>query len=83
MRNSEKQQLKRKIGRIGWFLLIVFIPILVVAVVLQYVGVKQWVNIMIVVILMFLLYALYVFVCGKLDERKHERMKNKKDPFSD
>jgi len=83
MKNSEKQQLKRKLGRLGLFFLIVFVPIIVLAVVLQYVGAKQWVNIMVLVIVMFLMYALYIFVCSKLDARKAERMKNKKDPFSD
>ena len=83
MKNSEKQELKRKIGRLGLFLLIVFLPMMALAIVLIYVGVAQWVNVMILVIVMFILFALFLFICQKLDERKHERMKKKKDPFSD
>ena len=83
MNNSEKQILKKRIARLGLFFLIVFIPVLVLAVVLASVGVKQWVNVMILVIVMFFLFALYIFVCEKLDNRKKERMKKKKDPFAD
>ena len=83
MKNSEKQELKRKIGRLGLFLVIVFVPILVLAIVLASVGVQQWVNIMILVIVMFILFGLFIMVCQKLDEKKAERMKKKKDPFSD
>ena len=83
MKNSEKQELKRKIGRLGLFLVIVFVPILVLAIVLASVGVKQWVNIMILVIVMFILFGLFIMVCQKLDETKAERMKKKKDPCSD
>ena len=83
MKNSEKQELKRKIGRLGLFLLIVFLPMMALAIVLIYVGVAQWVNVMILVIVMFILFALFLFICQKLDERKYERMKKKKDPFSD
>lgn len=83
MKNSEKQELKRKIGRLGLFLLIVFLPILVLAVVLASVGVKQWVNIMVLVIVMFFLFGLFLMVCQKLDEKKQKRIEKKKDPFSD
>jgi len=83
MKNSEKQQLKKKIGRIGLFLVIVFLPIMVLAIVLVYAGVKQWINVMILVIVMFLLFGLYMFVLQKLDNRKTERMSKKRDPFSD
>lgn len=83
MRSSEKQELKKKIQRVGLFMLIVFIPMLVVAVCLGVAGVKQWINIMVCVIIMFILFFLFLFVCGKLDERKKARMDKKKDPFSD
>ena len=83
MKSSEKQELKKKIGRLGLFLLIVFLPILVLAIVLASVGVKQWVNIMVLVIVMFILFGLFLMVCQKLDNRKEERIKKKKDPFSD
>ena len=83
MKNSEKQQLKRKISRLGLFLLIVFLPVTVLAVVLAYAGVKQWINVMILVIVMFILFGLYMFIFQKLDNRKEERISKKKDPFSD
>lgn len=84
MKNSEKQELKRKISRIGLFMLIVFLPMVVVCVLLQVAGVKeQWIAILVLVILMFVLFILYSFICSKLDERKKERLKKKKDPFSD
>ena len=83
MKNTEKQILKKRISRLGLFFLIVFIPVLVIAVVLASVGVKQWINVMVLVLVLFVLFALYVFVCDKLDNRKKERMKKKKDPFAD
>lgn len=83
MKNTEKQLLKRRVTRLGLFLLIVFLPVLVVAILLGVAGVKQWVNILILVIMMFVLFALYIFVCEKMDDRKRERMKKKKDPFAD
>ncbi len=83
MRSSEKQKLKKNIQRIGLFLLIVFIPVLVIAVCLASVKVPQWLNIMVLVIVLFILFFLYLFVCGKIDERKEKRMEKKKDPFSD
>ncbi|MBR1890337.1 MAG: hypothetical protein IJ817_01460 [Clostridia bacterium] len=83
MKNTEKQLLKRRVTRLGLFLLIVFLPVLVVAILLGVAGVKQWVNILILVIMMFVLFALYIFVCEKMDERKRERMNKKKDPFAD
>ena len=84
MKNSEKQELKRKLGRVGIFMLIVFLPITVVEVLLIYAGVRQqWIHIMILVLLMFILFFLFSFILTKLDKRKEERMKKKKDPFSD
>ena len=83
VRSSEKQELKKKIQRLGLFLLIVFLPVLVVAIVLAYLQVSQWLNILVLVILLFLLFFLFSFVCGKLDARKKARMDKKRDPFSD
>ena len=83
MRHSEKRELKRKIARVGLFLLIVFLPAMVLAIVLAYAGVKQWVNIMILVIVMFILFGIYMWIYQKLDNRKEERMSKKKDQFSE
>lgn len=83
MRSTEKQELKRKISRIGLFLLIVFLPIAVVSVLLSYAKVPQVWNIFVLVILLFILFFLYMLVCNKLDQKKKERMSKKKDPFSD
>lgn len=83
VKSSEKQELKKKIQRLGLFLLIVFLPLLVVAICLGVAKVPQWLNIMVCVIVLFILFFLYLFVCGKLDERKKARMDKKKDPFSD
>lgn len=84
MKATEKQELKKKIVRLGLFLLIVFLPTLVVSIVLAYkANVPQWLNILVLVLMLFVLYFLYVFICGKLDNRKNKRLKQKKDPFSD
>ncbi len=83
MKNTEKQELKRKLKRVGLFMLVVFIPILVVCVVLIYVGASQLLNIFVLVILLFILYFLYAWICTKLDKKKEERLSKKKDPFSD
>ena len=84
MKNSDRQEIKKKIGRIGLFLLIVFLPAAVVEVLLAYAGVaQQWLHIMIMTLMMVILFLLYSFILSKLDQRKAERMKKKKDPFSD
>ncbi len=84
MKNTEKQELKKKLSRLGLFLLIVFLPVLVVSILLTYVaGVPQWLNILVLVLMMFVLFFFYTWICSKLDNRKAERLKKKKDPFSD
>ncbi len=83
MRTSEKQELKRKIKQIGLFLLIVFLPCMVISVCLIVLNVPQWLNIMVLVIVMFLMFALYAYVMERLNNKKKERMSKKKDPFSD
>lgn len=83
MKNSEKQELKKKIKRLGLFLLIVFLPTCVVAVLLAWAKVDMWLNVFVLVVMLFLLFALFIWACQKLDEKKQERMSKKKDPFSD
>jgi len=83
LKNSEKQELKKKIKRLGLFLLIVFIPALVVCVLLIGAKVPQWLNILVLVILLFVLFFIFTYVCAKMDDRKKERMSKRKDPFSD
>lgn len=83
MKSSEKQELKKKIKRIGLFLLIVFFPAMIVSVLLLWAQVPQWLNILVLVVLLFILFAVYVFVCDKIDKKKAERLSKKKDPFSD
>ena len=83
LKNSEKQQLKLRIKRLGLFMVIVLIPILVICSLLIIAKVPQWLNILVLVIIMFVLFFLYMFICSKLDERKEKRMQDKKDPFSD
>ena len=84
MRSTEKQELALKIKRLGLFMLIVFLPILVICVLLLAVAkVPQWLNILMLVLCLFVLYGFYVFVCAKLDKRKQERLTKKKDPFSE
>lgn len=84
MKSTEKQELKRKIARIGIFLLVVFFPMCVVGVLLDYfTPLPQGWLITILVILLFLLFGVFALICEKLDRRKKERMSKKKDPFSD
>ena len=83
MRSTEKQELKRKLKRLGLFILIVFLPILIVSILMVWGNVPQWLNIMVLVILLFILYFLFAWLCTKLDKKKEERISKKKDPFSD
>ncbi len=83
MINSEKQILKRRIKRLGLFLLIVFLPTMVVAVLLGVAKVPQWLNILVLVLMLFVLFGVYAYLMSKLDKRKETRLKSKKDPFSD
>ncbi len=83
MRTTEKQELKKNIKRLGLFLLIVFLPVCLVCATLFYLNVPQGANIAILVVLLFILFFIYLWICGKIDQRKAERLKKKKDPFSD
>lgn len=83
MRSTEKQDLKRKLKRLGLFLLIVFVPAMLVCVLLVWQKVPQWLNILVLVIVLFILFFLFTFVCDKMDKKKDERLSKKKDPFAD
>lgn len=83
MKNSEKQDLKRKLKRLGLFMLIVALPVLVISIVMVWAQVPQWLNILVLVIILFILFFLFGWLCDKMDRRKEERLKKKKDPFSD
>ena len=83
MRKSESNELKQKLKRLGLFLLIVFLPAMIVAIVLQvYAHVPQWLNILVLVVMLFVLYFFYIWVLSKFDKKKQERLSKKKDPFS-
>ena len=83
MRSTEKQELKKKIKRLGLFLLIVFIPAMVICILLMYANVPQWLNILVLVVVLFILFFLFAFICDKLDKKKNERLSKKKDPFTE
>lgn len=83
MKSTEKQELVKKLKRLGLFMLIVFLPILIVCILMLWANVPQWLNILVLVILLFILYFLYAWLCSILDKKKQERMSKKKDPFSD
>ena len=83
MRRSETNELKQKLKRLGLFMLIVFLPVMTMAIVLQYVvGLKMWQNMLVLVVLIFLLYFLFLWICSKIDMKRDERLSKKKDPFS-
>lgn len=83
MQHSEKQELKKKIKRLGLFLLIVFLPAMVICIGMIVAEVPQWLNILVLVIVLFVLFAVFIKICEKLEAKKNERLKKKKDPFSD
>ncbi len=83
MRTSEKQELKRKLKQLGLFFVIVFLPVLVVAVCMVALNVPQWLNILVLVVVMFIMFAVFSYVMNKLNQKKLERLSKKKDPFSD
>ena len=83
MKTSEKIELKKKLKRLGLFLLIVIAPCLVICTLLIVAKIPQWLNMMVLVICLFILYFLFLFICSKLDKRTQERLSKKKDPFSD
>ena len=83
MKTDEKLELMKKIKRLGLFLLLVFVPCLVISTLLAVAKVQLWLNMFVLIICMFILYFLYVFICDKLDKRKNARLSKKKDPFSD
>ena len=83
MKTSKKQNLKKNLKRVGLFMLIVLVPNCFICVLLMMLKVPQWLNIFVLVVLMFVLFFLYTWVMQKLDRKKDERLKKKKDPFSD
>lgn len=64
-------------------MIIVFMPIFVISVLLAVAKVSQWINILVLVVLLFVLFFLFMYLCSKLDKKKEQRLKKKKDPFSD
>jgi len=84
MKTSEKQELKKKLKRLGLFMLIMVVPSLFLAVILMYyANLSPAVNVVVLVVVMLVLYCFYLALCTKIDKKKAERMKNKKDPFSE
>lgn len=83
MKTSEKQELKQKIKQLGIFLLIVFIPAMIISICLDVAGVSFWINVVVLVVVLMILFILYVFILEKINKRKSKRMEKKKDPFSD
>ena len=82
---SDRMILKDRLKKLGLFCLIVFIPVLVVAVVLFSVGVPEWANMLVLVVMLLALFCVFMYVCSILEKRKEKRLKEsgKKDPFSD
>ena len=58
---------------------------LVVAVVLFSVGVPEWANMLVLVVMLLALFCVFMYVCSILEKRKEKRLKEsgKKDPFSE
>lgn len=83
MKVTEKQELKKKLKRLGLFLLIVFLPELVFASLIIIAHIDFWLNVMVNIIFLFFVYGIFLFVCSKLDTKKQKRLEKKKDPFSD
>ncbi len=83
MKTTEKQLLKKNLKRLGIFMLIVFLPVAFVCAGLLVAKVPMGWNIFTLVVLLFILYFVFLFVCDKMDRKKEERLKHKKDPFSD
>lgn len=82
---SDRMILKDRLKKLGLFCLIVFIPVLVVAVVLFSVGVPEWANMLVLVVMLLALFCVFMYVCFILEKRKEKRLKEsgKKDPFSE
>lgn len=82
---SDRMILKDRLKKLGLFCLIVFIPVLVVAVVLYSVGVPEWANMLVLVVMLLALFCVFMYVCSILEKRKEKRLKEsgKKDPFSE
>ncbi len=82
---SDRMILKDRLKKLGLFCLIVFIPVLVVAVVLFSVGVPEWANMLVLVVMLLALFCVFMYVCSILEKRKGKRLKEsgKKDPFSE
>lgn len=82
---SDRMILKDRLKKLGLFCLIVFIPVLVVAVVLFSVGVPEWANMLVLVVMLLALFCVFMYVCSVLEKRKEKRLKEsgKKDPFSE
>ena len=85
MKMSDRMILKDRLKKLGLFCLIVFIPVLVVAVVLFSVGVPEWANMLVLVVMLLALFCVFMYVCSILEKRKEKRLKEsgKKDPFSE
>ena len=85
MKVSERMILKDRLKKLGIFCLIVFIPVLVLSVVMMSFGVSEAVNIIITVVILFVLFLLYLYICSVIDKKREKKLKEsgKKDPFAE
>ena len=68
---SDRMILKDRLKKLGLFCLIVFIPVLVVAVVLYSVGVPEWANMLVLVVMLLALFCVFMYVCSVVVRKTH------------
>ena len=80
---KESRSLKRNLKRLGLFLLVMFlIDVFICFLLIKYTSLGGVVCGIIVILITSVLYLLFLLICAKLDKKKEEKLKNKKDPFS-
>lgn len=80
---KESRNLKRNLKRLGLFLLVMFlIDVFICFLLIKYTSLSGVVCGIIVILITSVLYLLFLLICAKLDKKKEEKLKNKKDPFS-
>ena len=83
---NNKRAMKKMVKRAGWFIGIYFIFALFLCALLQVVGVPQWLNMIIIILIAGIAYLLFLFISNKINKTKEEKNKEKTkefDPFAD
>ncbi|MBO5395197.1 MAG: hypothetical protein J6A28_04810 [Clostridia bacterium] len=85
LKPNESRDLKKSYKRILWFLLgVLLIDAFIAFILYRYTAISDFLCGLVVVLFTTIAYLIYLWICGKIDKRKKEKLEKsgEKDPFS-